>query len=184
MIEFNRSAVLQDLYTRCLDVVSENVYVNRPKALQQRVTDFCLVRLPRGLRRYSSICATGWGTISCFAADKANGFENTTKLQEMVDKITKGYTDDDDVYHKPLIPYQCSLYTAANPRLFDSGTDQLGFHSITIQFRIVVKDMENAPEEEDVTPSGSGIIIDEDNGAIIVDGTTITVDEENGALIG
>ena len=120
--------VLLDLWNRAQNV-SSNVYTSsRPSATDQ-MDDFVVVSLPQGITPYSDTHDTAYVQMSCYVRDRQGGVENVNVIGRMVDAV------------RALLPFNDDLLTANTdkPLQLPSKSDGMGFHSTTLQFKILVK---------------------------------------------
>ncbi len=126
-IIFKRKNILQQLYDAVQGVSMHRFISDRPEAMQNGMTDFVIVDLPNGIYDRGDTYQESYCQISVFAKNKANGIEDTVKLDDMLNAICK------------LFPMNTSLFYASSPRLMTGGDDMLGFHFLIIQAKLIIK---------------------------------------------
>ncbi len=125
-VRFRRKDILQQLYA-AVDGISSKTYVtSRPTAVQEGMADFCVVRISQPIIDRGATYQDTYGQISLFARDRSNGIERCDRLDEMAQAVTE------------LFPIVTDLFSATDPRLLPGGSDELGFHSVIIQFRVTI----------------------------------------------
>lgn len=124
---YKRQDVLQGLYNKALTVCDKVFTSSRPTATD-KMDKFIVVRLPQGIEPYADTHNVAYVQMICFVRDRQGGVENVNILEEMVDGVTS------------LLPFNDSLMSSNDkPLVFGASSDGMGFHSVTIQFRIVIK---------------------------------------------
>lgn len=119
----------KDILKQIVDTVSgigEKTFVtDRPTAEQKAMKDFVVVRMPRmsdkGDTYQESYCQ-----INVFARDRANGIENTVRLDEMQMAVLDKF------------PMVTDLFSATSPRIISDGEDGIGFHYLIIQAKLTI----------------------------------------------
>ncbi len=124
-IVYHRHNVLRSLAEVVADV-SGNVYISTlPPAVDEQETDRVLIKLLTITDRGDTY-QTATARIYVFARDIAAVYEDTQRLDEMQQKVTR------------LFPIVTELYHAKSPILLPGGSDGTGFHSLIIQFSITI----------------------------------------------
>ena len=101
--------------------VSDNVFMNRPKALPESVSDFVVVRTS-GMLFDLAAYAKCTVRIDLFAKD-VNNFKNGKKLSVMYQKLVDG------------IPSVVGKYfLTTSPNIIGDTADDFGFHARRLQF--------------------------------------------------
>lgn len=120
--------VMLDLWNKALTVSNNAFTSSRPSATDQ-MGDFVVVSLPQGITPYSDTHDTAYVQMACYVRDRQGGIENVPKMGELVDKV------------RALIPFSDELLTCNQdkPIQLQSKSDGMGFHSTTLQFKILVK---------------------------------------------
>ncbi|WP_301747086.1 hypothetical protein [uncultured Duncaniella sp.] len=123
---YPRGEILRTL-TELAKEVSNDVFVTtRPQATSEQLEDFVLVRLPQNIRQEGDAGQYTYGQFSMFARDIEGRYEDVMRLDEMQSAITE------------MFPIVTPTFTATRPLILAGGTDQAGFHFITIQFEIQI----------------------------------------------
>ena len=120
--------VLFALYEKAL-TISSNAYTStRPTATEQ-MEDFVVASLPQGILPYSDTHDSAYVQLACYVRDKQGGIENVPKMSALINSA------------RALLPFNDELITCndAKPLQMASKSDGLGFHSVVIQFRIIIK---------------------------------------------
>lgn len=120
-------AVLEDLVTKAKTVCPKVFTSTRPVATDQ-MDKFIVVRLPQGLEPYADTHNIAIGQIIIFVRDRQGGIENVSVEEDMIEGISA------------LFPFNNALMSCNNtPLVLGSKSDGMNFHSIIIQFKLVVK---------------------------------------------
>ena len=123
---YKRKDVLDALYNKALGVC-DNSFTSRPVATDKMDT-FIVVSLPQGIDPYADTHNTAYVQFHCYARDRQGGVVNENALEELVDGIVN------------LFPFNDSLMSCnASPIVLGAKSDGLGFHSVIIQTRLVIK---------------------------------------------
>lgn len=125
-IVYRRKDILKQLVD-AVTGIGEKVFVtDRSIAEQKGMKDFVIVRLPQAIQDKGSTYQDTYCQINVFARDRANGLENTVRLDEMQMGVFEKF------------PIVTDLFSAVSPRLLPGGNNGLGFHSIIIQARLII----------------------------------------------
>ncbi len=130
-IQFPRMTVLQSLHELTADITPNRFISTRPNAVGEQMKEFLLIRLPQSIEPWGDACQFSYGQIVIFAKDIQGGLENTLALEKLQSAVMELFGDTESLI--------TDLYTAFEPRLFPGGTDNVGFHSLIIQFRLQIK---------------------------------------------
>jgi hypothetical protein len=105
--------------------VSENLFTSRPKTVQANMNNFVVFNISS--RIYDDIGkGSGMCQIDIFARD--NGvYENTELLEQMQEAVYRA------------LPISVEEYMIYRPISIQMGSDGMGFHSISIQCKILIK---------------------------------------------
>ena len=125
-VQYQYERLLQTLYNMASGVC-ENVFVeNRPAACDQ-MDEFIVVRLPQGIEPYADTHDIAYVQIICFARDKQKGLVDAVRLSNSVSRV------------KSLCPFNDGFISCnEKPKQAGITSDGTGFHSIVIQFKIVI----------------------------------------------
>lgn len=123
---FRRKDILKKL-TEIFDDVSRNVFVtSRPSTSENTMKDFIVVSLPIGIYDRHAYQDT-YCRIEVFVRNRKNGMEATDALDTMLQSVIDKF------------PLSNDLFSATTPRLLPGGDDGLGFHSLIIQAKVIIK---------------------------------------------
>lgn len=105
--------------------VSERVYCDRPRSIEDKATDFVVVKVTGMVRDMGTFarCAI---SVSLFAKD-VNNLKNSKKLSVMQLKMTEGFPSESG-----------HLMFRSIPRILGDTQDDFGFHARVIQFNNVL----------------------------------------------
>lgn len=124
---YNRQAVLASLRELVLSKCNE-VYFNNRETVKTSSICFVVIRLPQGIDPDSNIHNTAVVQFQLFAKDVNNGVEGIARMENLVDGISS------------LFPFNNGLISCNDtPLMLDSKSDGMGYHSIIMQFKIVIK---------------------------------------------
>lgn len=129
MNRYKRKSVFQALEAKA-KTVSDNVYrTSRPLAkITERMKDFIIIRLPQGIDPYADTHNTAYVQFVCFVKDVQEGIESTGRMEELIEGVSS------------LFPFNDELMSCNNtPIILSSKSDGMGFHSVIIQFKVVIK---------------------------------------------
>lgn len=125
-IQFQRMDVLRSLFDMTSDIVSDRFISTRPNAVGERMKEFLLIRLPQNIYDRGDTYQTTHGQIAIFVRDLQNGLENTLRLEQILSQILD------------LFPLVTDIFHGKQPTLLYGGSDGAGFHSLIIQFNIII----------------------------------------------
>jgi hypothetical protein len=130
MGSFDIQTPLQFLYEQA-KAISKNVYVvNRPKSVSEAMGDFAVVSVPTRIQErtigYEDYAQQTTGRIMLFVRDKANGTQNIQRTQALLNIA------------KSLFPMSNENVKCYRPTVINTGSDDNGFHTVTIQFDILI----------------------------------------------
>lgn len=107
--------------------VSAHVWNNRPKATDDTISDFVVVRVTGGVSDKAAFGQTRIA-VSLFARDIMD-MKNSKKLSVMQKKL----------YELPLWPNEGKFLIDGHPRYVGDTPDDFGFHARIITFRLYIK---------------------------------------------
>lgn len=130
MASFNIQKPLEFLYNQA-KAISKNVFVtNRPSSVSTSMSEFVVVSVPTRIQErtigYDDYAQQTTGRIMIFVRDLSNGTQNVAKTQELLD-VTK-----------TLFPMSNEEVKCYRPTVINTGSDDNGFHTITLQFDILI----------------------------------------------
>ncbi len=107
--------------------VCGNVFIeNRPAAYEQ-MEEFLVIRLPQGIQPYADTHDTAYVQMICFVRDKHQGLVDAARLSHLAAEV------------KALCPFNDGFISCnEKPKQAGVTSDGTGFHSIVIQFKIVI----------------------------------------------
>ena len=123
---YRRKEVLAALREMVLTVCSD-VHTTSRETVKTTVDKFVIIRL-QSIDPYAQTHNIAFGQFHLFAKDIANGVENVAKMDEMIDGLSA------------LLPFNTELMSCNDiPLITDSKSDGMGYHSVIMQFMIVIK---------------------------------------------
>lgn len=124
---YKRKDVLQALRTMLLKVC-DTVYTTSRETISTTKESFIIVRLSQGIRPYADTHNTSYVQIHLFAKDIANGVESVDREERLIEGVTS------------LLPFDTELMSCNEKAVMtESRSDGMGYHSVIIQFRIIIK---------------------------------------------
>lgn len=124
---YNRQSVLTELRNMVLTVCDEVYFTNR-ETVKTASNHFVIVKLPQGIDPTSDTHNTAYAQFHLFAKDVSNGVEGVARMESLVDGISG------------LFPFNNGHISCNDtPLMLESKSDGMGYHSIIMQFKIVIK---------------------------------------------
>ena len=124
---YNRQAVLTALRNKVLTVCNE-VYTSNRETVKTSSNQFVVIRLPQGIDPYADTHNMAYVQFQLFAKDVSNGVEGVARMETLVDGIST------------LFPFNDGFISCNDtPIMLASQSDGMGYHSIIMQFQIVIK---------------------------------------------
>ena len=124
---YKRKEVLQALYTKASTVCDKVFTSSRPTATD-KMDEFIVVRLPQGIDPYADTHNIATVQMNCFVRDRQGGIAREDMIEEMIEGVTA------------LLPFNDTLMSCNDtPLILGTVSDGMGFHSVIIQFKIVIK---------------------------------------------
>ena len=124
---YKREAVLTALREMVLPICGD-VHTSNRETVKTSANQFVIIRLPQGITPYADTHNTAYVQFQLFAKDVANGVESVARMEYLIDGMSG------------LFPFNTELMSCNNkPLVLDSKSDGMGYHSIIMQFRIVIK---------------------------------------------
>lgn len=124
---YKRKEVLQALYTKASTVCDKVFTSSRPTATD-KMDEFIVVRLPQGIDPYADTHNIATVQMNCFVRDRQGGIAREDVIEEMIEGVTA------------LLPFNDTLMSCNDtPLILGTVSDGMGFHSVIIQFKIVIK---------------------------------------------
>lgn len=122
---FHISDVLESI-CKSLEGITDKVYSGkRPDAVQEQQKSFLVVSVPVGLDDQNA-WQRGTLRISIYVRNKANGIENTKKLDAVLNAVAAKF---------PLVGER---YSATNPSVVLKGYDGVAFDVWHVQCRLII----------------------------------------------
>ena len=108
--------------------ICNDVHTSNRETVKTSSTQFVIIRLPQGITPYADTHNTAYVQFHLFAKDVSNGVESISRLESLIDGIST------------LFPFNTELMSCNDkPIQTDSKSDGMGYHSIIMQFRLVIK---------------------------------------------
>lgn len=108
--------------------ISNNVYTRTRPTATEKMDEFIVIRLPQGIDPYADTHNIAYVQFNCFARDRQGGIVNENVIESMVEGVTS------------LMPFDTDLMSCnSTPVILEVKTDGMGFHSVIIQIKIVIK---------------------------------------------
>ena len=124
---YKRKDVLTALRAMVVPICSE-VYTSNRETVKTSSNQFVIIRLPQGIIPYADTHNTAYVQFQLFAKDISNGVESIERMENLIEGISG------------LFPFNTSLMSCnSKPLQLESKSDGMGYHSIIMQFRIVIK---------------------------------------------
>lgn len=124
---YRREAVLNALREMVLTVCGD-VHTSNRETVKTTSNTFVIIKLPQGIMPYADTHNTAYVQFHLFAKDIANGVESMTRMEGLIDGISG------------LFPFNTDLISCnEKPLQLESKSDGMGYHSIIMQFKIVIK---------------------------------------------
>lgn len=135
---YKRKEILDALYQMMLDVTPEVYTTDRP-TVKDSSLQWSIVGLPYGINAESSIHNNAMVRIQLFYKDRSNGVEHVDSGEELIEKTIS-------VIKRDLVEGgRFSNFITCNeePRVIYFKSDNMGYHAIAIQFRIIISFINN-----------------------------------------
>ena len=124
---YKRQAVLTALREMVLPICGD-VHTSNRETVKTTSDQFVIISLPQGITPYADTHNTAYVQFHLFAKDVSNGVESITRMESLVEGIST------------LFPFNTELMSCNDkPIQLDSKSDGMGYHSIIMQFKIVIK---------------------------------------------
>ena len=135
---FKRKAILEALLTMMSDIVEEVYTTERPN-VKDTTRTWAVVGLPYGINAKTSITNDAFARIQLFYKDREKGIENVDLGEELVDKTIEAMKRD-------LVAggrYESLMTCYEEPRVLYFKSDNMGYHAIVIQFKVIIRFINN-----------------------------------------
>ena len=124
---YRREEVLRALVQMVLPICGD-VHTSSRETVKTTSEKFVIVKLPQGITPYADTHNTAFVQFQLFAKDITNGIESIDRMESLIEDISG------------LFPFNTSLMSCNDtPLQTESKSDGMGYHSIIMQFRIVIK---------------------------------------------
>jgi hypothetical protein len=124
---YNRKSVLSELRTMVLTKCKE-VYTTNRETVKATTDKFVIIKLPQGIDPYADTHNTAYVQFQLFAKDVSNGVESIDRMESLIDGISE------------LFPFNNGHISCNDtPIQLPSKSDGMGYHSVILQFQIVIK---------------------------------------------
>lgn len=119
--------MLSELRTMVLTKCSE-VYMTNRETVKPTTDKFVIIKLPQGIDPYADTHNTAYVQFQLFAKDVNNGVESIERMEKLIDGICE------------LFPFNNGHISCNDtPIQLPSKPDGMGYHSVIMQFKIVIK---------------------------------------------
>ena len=124
---YNRKAVMEQLREMILPIC-DDVHTSSRETVKTSSNKFVIIKMPQGITPYADTHNTAYVQFHLFAKDISNGVESLQRMEELIDGIST------------LFPFNTELMSCnEKPLQLESKSDGMGYHSIIMQFKIVIK---------------------------------------------
>lgn len=118
---------MEGLYGKAL-TVCEKVFTNSRPTATDKMDKFIIVKLPQGIEPYADTHNIAYVQMICFVRDREGGIAKDDVIEELIEGVTS------------LLPFDDSLMSCNDtPVILPTVSDGMGFHSVIIQFKIIIK---------------------------------------------
>ena len=124
---YRRQEVLSALREMVLPICAD-VHTSNRETVKTSSNQFVIIKMPQGITPYADTHNTAYVQFHLFAKDVSNGIESISRMEDLVEGIST------------LFPFNTELMSCnQKPIQLESKTDGMGYHSIIMQFKIVIK---------------------------------------------
>ena len=124
---YRRKEVLSALRAMVLPICGD-VHTSSRETVKTSSNTFVIIKLPQGIVPYADTHNTAYVQMQLFAKDIQNGVESIERMEGLIDGISG------------LFPFNTELMSCnEKPIQMPSVSDGMGYHSIIMQARIVIK---------------------------------------------
>lgn len=121
----------KDVVTALTEMVKtfcDEVHTSNRETVKTSSNQFVIVKMPQGILPYADTHNTAYVQFHLFAKDISNGVESITRMEELVEGASA------------LFPFNTELMSCNDrPMMLESKPDGMGYHSVIMQFRIIIK---------------------------------------------
>ena len=135
---FKRKEVLEALLKLMSNVVQE-VYTTVRPTVKETSKNWAVVSLPYGINASTSTLNYAHARIQLFYKDRENGIENVNAGEELIDKTIEAMDRDLSVGGRFAHLMTCN----DQPRVLYFKSDHMGYHSVVIQFKLIISFINN-----------------------------------------
>lgn len=135
---YKRKDILEGLFAMMSDIVDEVYTTNRPDVKTSTDT-WAAILLPYGINAGSSIHNAAFVRIQLFYKDRKNGIENVDSGEDIADQTINAIKTQ-------LVEggtYGHLMTCNEEPRVLYFKSDHMGYHVISIQFRVIISFINN-----------------------------------------
>ena len=124
---YKRKEVVTAL-TEMVKTFCEEVHTSNRETVKTTSNQFVIVKMPQGIQPYADTHNTAYVQFHLFAKDITNGIESITRMEELIEGASA------------LFPFNTEIMSCNDtPVQLESKSDGMGYHSVIMQFRIVIK---------------------------------------------
>lgn len=124
---YKRQDVLSALVNMVKPICSDVHTANR-ETVKTTSNQFVIIKLPQGINPYADTHNIAYTQFHLFAKDISNGIESVARIESLIDGVST------------LFPFNTELISCNDtPTITDSKPDGMGYHSVIMQFKIVIK---------------------------------------------
>lgn len=124
---YKRKEVVTAL-TEMVKTFCDEVHTSNRETVKTTSNQFVIVKMPQGIQPYADTHNTAYVQFHLFAKDISNGVESITRMDDLIEGASG------------LFPFNTELMSCNDtPIQLESKSDGMGYHSVIMQFRIVIK---------------------------------------------
>ena len=124
---YRRKEVVTAL-TEMVKTFCEEVHTSNRETVKTSSNQFVIIKMPQGISPYADTHNVAYVQLHLFAKDISNGVESVTRMEDLIDGASA------------LFPFNTELMSCnEKPVQLESKSDGMGYHSVIMQFRIVIK---------------------------------------------
>lgn len=135
---FNIEDVKEALYEMMTGIVDE-VHTNDRPTVKETTDTWAIVSLPYGINASSSITDYAFARIQLFYKNRENGIENNNLCKEIRLGTLAAIRRDLSEGGR----YSNLMTCNDEPRVLYFKSDHMGYHAIAIQFKVIIKFLNN-----------------------------------------
>lgn len=124
---YKRKEVVTAL-TEMVKTFCDEVHTSNRETVKTTSNQFVIVKMPQGIQPYADTHNTAYVQFHLYAKDISNGVESITRMDDLIEGASG------------LFPFNTELMSCNDtPIQLESKSDGMGYHSVIMQFRIVIK---------------------------------------------